>query len=84
LFFTLNASLDTFASTRKDDMEIRVKNNDVNFAIKKLKRKLQQDGMFRELRNRRAYEKPNVRRRRKAKEAQRRMRKRMRKRSQQF
>lgn len=59
-------------------MEIKVNNNDVNFALKKLKRKLQQDGMFRELRNRRAYEKPSVRRRRKLKDAQRRLRKRLR------
>lgn len=59
-------------------MEIKVNNNDVNYALKKLKRKLQQDGMFRELRNRRSYEKPSVRRRRKQKEAQRRLRKKMR------
>lgn len=59
-------------------MEIKVNNNDVNFALKKLKRKLQQEGMFRELRNRRSYEKPSVRRRRKTQEAQRRLRKKMR------
>lgn len=60
-------------------MEIKVNNNDVNFALRKLKRKLQQDGMFRELRNRRSYEKPSVRRRRKTQEAERRLRKKMRK-----
>lgn len=60
-------------------MEIKVNNNDVNYALKKLKRKLQQEGMFRELRNRRCYEKPSVRRRRKTQEAQRRLRKKMRK-----
>lgn len=60
-------------------MEIKVNNNDINYALKKMKRKLQQDGMFRELKNRRHYEKPSVRRRRKEKEAQRRLRKRMRK-----
>ena len=65
-------------------MEIIVKNNDVNFALKKLKRKLQQEGMFRELRNRRFHEKPSVRRRRKVKESERRMRKLMRKRKKQF
>ena len=64
--------------TRKVNMEIKVNNNDVNYALKKLKRKLQQEGMFRELRNRRSYEKPSVRRRRKQKEAQRRLRKKMR------
>ena len=65
-------------------MEITVRNNDVNFALKKLKRKLQQEGMFRELRNRRFHEKPSVKRRRKAKESQRRLRKLMRKRNKQF
>ncbi len=60
-------------------MEIKVNNNDVNYALKKLKRKLQQEGMFRELRNRRSYEKPSVRRRRKTQEAQRRLRKKLRK-----
>jgi len=62
-------------------MEIIVRNNDVNYALKKLKRKLQQEGLFREIRNRRCYEKPSVRRRRKAKESQRRLRKLMRKRN---
>lgn len=60
-------------------MQIKVNNNDINHAVKKLKRKLQQDGMFRELKNRRHYEKPSVRRRRKAMEAERRLRKKMRK-----
>lgn len=60
-------------------MEIKVDNNDINRAMRRLKRKLQQDGMFRELRTRRHYEKPSVRRRRKEQEAQRRLRKRLRK-----
>jgi len=56
-------------------MEIRVIDGNVEKAAKRLKRKLQQDGLFREMRNRKSYEKPSVRRRRKAKEAQRRLRK---------
>ena len=60
-------------------MQIKVSNNDINYAVRKLKRKLQQDGMFRELKNRRHYEKPSVRRRRKQREAERRLRKKMRK-----
>lgn len=60
-------------------MEIEVRNNDINYAVKKLKRKLQQDGMFRELRNRRSYEKPSERKRRKQREAERRLRKKLRK-----
>jgi len=62
-------------------MEIQVRNNDVNFALKKLKRKLQQEGLFRELRTRRFHEKPSDRRRRKEKQARRRLRKLMRKRN---
>ena len=60
-------------------MQIKVNNNDINHAVKKLKRKLQQDGMFRELKHRRHYEKPSMRRRRKAMEAERRLRKKLRK-----
>ncbi len=56
-------------------MEIRVQGGDLNKAIKVLKRKLQQDGLFRELRQRRFYEKTSIKRRRKAKDAQRRLRK---------
>lgn len=60
-------------------MQIKVNNNDINYAVRKLKRKLQQDGMFRELKNRRHYEKPSVRRRRKQREAERRLRKKIQK-----
>lgn len=58
-------------------MEIRVFDGDINKAVKVLKRKLQQDGLFREIRNRKFYEKPSIKRRRKAKESQRRLRKKM-------
>jgi len=56
-------------------VEVKVFGDDLNKAVKVLKRKLQQDGLYRELRNRRFHEKPGIRRRRKAKEAQRRLRK---------
>jgi small subunit ribosomal protein S21 len=59
-------------------MEIKVINDDVNRASKKLRRKLQQEGLFREMKRRRYYEKPSVRSRRKEKEAARRLRKKMR------
>ena len=58
-------------------MEIKVFDGDVNKAVKVLKRKLQQDGLFREMKTRRFYEKPSLKKRRKAKEAQRRLRKKM-------
>ncbi|MEA3544922.1 MAG: 30S ribosomal protein S21 [Thermodesulfobacteriota bacterium] len=60
-------------------MEIRVIDGNLGKAMKQLKRKLQQDGLFREMRSRKFYEKPSVRRRRKSKEAQRRLRKKLKK-----
>ena len=52
--------------------------NNVEKAIKVLKRKLQQEGLFREMKQRKFYEKPSVKKKRKEKEAQRRLRKKMR------
>ncbi len=59
-------------------MEIQVYEGNVEKAIKILKRKLQQEGLFREMKQRKFYEKPSVKRKRKEKEAQRRLRKKMR------
>jgi len=61
-----------------DLVEITVLDNNVDKAIKVLKRKLQQEGLFREMKQRKFYEKPSVKRKRKEKEAQRRLRKKMR------
>jgi len=44
-------------------------------AIKMLKKKMQLDGLQREIKNRRFYEKPSVKRRRKMQDAERRRRK---------
>ena len=63
---------------RGDSVEITVLDNNVDKAIKVLKRKLQQEGLFREMKQRKFYEKPSVKRKRKEKEAQRRLRKKMR------
>lgn len=60
-------------------MEIKVFNNDINKAMRQMKRKLQLEGMFRELKNRRFHEKPSAKRNRKKEEAMRRERKRLRK-----
>jgi small subunit ribosomal protein S21 len=60
-------------------MEIKVFNNDINKAMRVMKRKLQQEGMFRELKNRRFHEKPSAKRKRKKEESIRRERKRLRK-----
>ena len=41
-------------------MEIQVMDNNVEKAIRVLKRKLQQEGLFREMKRRKFYEKPSV------------------------
>ena len=45
-------------------IEVQVRNNNVEKAMRVLKKKLQKDGLFRELRMRQYYEKPSVKRRR--------------------
>ncbi|MBM4145730.1 MAG: 30S ribosomal protein S21 [Nitrospira sp.] len=50
-------------------MEIKVNGNDVEKALKILKRQIQKDGLLRELKERRFYEKPSVKSRRKQREA---------------
>ncbi len=53
-------------------MEIRVNGNDLERALKLLKRQLQKDGLLRELKKRRFYEKPSVKMKTKQREAQKR------------
>ncbi|AJF06398.1 30S ribosomal protein S21 [Geoalkalibacter subterraneus] len=60
-------------------MEIKVYDDNLAKAMKVMKRKLQQDGFFRDMKRRRFYEKPSVRRKRKEAEAARRLRKKARK-----
>jgi len=55
---------------------ITVHHNDVEFALRLLKRQLQKSGLLRELRRRRQYEKPSARRRRQKREGIRNTRKR--------
>ena len=45
-------------------MDVQVKNNDVDFALRLLKKQVLKSGMIRELKRRRYYEKPSERRRR--------------------
>lgn len=59
-------------------MEIRVDDRNLEKALRVLKRKMQTDGLFRELKNRRFYEKPSLRKKRKRREAQKRKLKTMR------
>ena len=61
-------------------MQVFVRDNDVNGALRVLKKKMQREGTFREMKRRRSYEKPSERRVRERAEAVRRYRKAMRKR----
>ena len=61
-------------------MYVSVRDNNVDQALRVLKKKMQREGMFREMKNRRAYEKPSERRAREMAESIRRVRKLMRKR----
>jgi len=49
-------------------IEVQVRNNNVEKAIRVLKKKIQKDGMMRELRQRQYFEKPTLKRQRKHKE----------------
>jgi small subunit ribosomal protein S21 len=53
-------------------LEIRVSGNDIEKALKLLKRQLQKDGLLKELKKRRFYEKPSVKMKTKQREAQKR------------
>ena len=50
-------------------MEIKVYGNDIERALKVLKRELQKEGLFREIKKRGSYEKPSEKERRKRREA---------------
>ena len=54
-------------------IEVEVRNNNVEKAIRVLKKKIQKDGLMRELRQRQYYEKPTLKRQRKLKESLRRV-----------
>jgi len=56
-----------------NNLEVKVVDNDVEKALKILKNKLSKSGLFKELKIRRAYEKPSVKQKRKSMEAQRRL-----------
>jgi len=61
-------------------MQVFVRDNDINAALRVLKKKMQREGLFREMKRRRSYEKPSERKTREKAEAVRRYRKTMRKR----
>ena len=63
-------------------MQVLVRDNNVEQALRVLKKKLQREGLFREMKARRAYEKPSEKRARQKAEAIRRSRTLMRKQAQ--
>ncbi len=60
-------------------MQVLVRDNNVDQALRVLKKKMQREGIFREMKQRKAYEKPSVRKAREKAEAVRRARKQARK-----
>ena len=56
-------------------MQLLVRDNNVDQALRVLKKKMQREGIFREMKQRKAYEKPSVRKAREKAEAVRRHRK---------
>ncbi len=63
-------------------VQVLVRDNNVEQALRVLKKKMQREGLFREMKQRRAYEKPSEKRTRKNAEAIRRARKLARKKAQ--
>jgi small subunit ribosomal protein S21 len=58
-----------------DNLQVLVRDNNVDQALRVLKKKLQREGVFREMKTRRAFEKPSEKRAREKAEAVRRARK---------
>jgi small subunit ribosomal protein S21 len=63
-------------------MQVLVRDNNVDQALRVLKKKMQREGIFREMKQRRSYEKPSERKIREKAEAMRRARKLARKKAQ--
>lgn len=63
-------------------MQVLVRDNNIEQALRVLKKKMQREGVFREMKQRRAYEKPSERKTRERAEAIRRARKLARKKAQ--
>ena len=61
-------------------MKVDVRDNNIDQALRVLKKKMQREGIYREMKLRRHFEKPSIRRAREQAEAVRRFRKLMRKR----
>ncbi len=66
-FFCFGRSF--FSEGRGDFLEVTVYQNQVERALKVLKRQMTKDGLLKELKRRRFYEKPSIKKKRKQKEA---------------
>ena len=55
-------------------IEVKVHNNDIDKALRIFKKKIQNDGVFKTLREKRSHEKPSQKKRRKHREALKRLR----------
>ncbi len=62
-------------------LEVTIEGDGIDRALNRLKRKMADEGVLKELKKRRFYEKPSVRKKRKQRDAQRRRRKEARRRS---
>lgn len=69
-----------FRKERRASVQVQVRDNNVDQALRALKKKLQREGVFREMKLRRNFEKPSARKKRERAEAVRRYRKLLRKR----
>jgi small subunit ribosomal protein S21 len=68
--------------TKEQQLQVFVRDNNVDQALRVLKKKMQREGVFREMKRRRSYEKPSERKTREKSEALRRARKLARKKAQ--
>ena len=64
-----------FRQEPMEAMKVVVHNNDITKALRTLKKKMQREGMYREMKKRRAYEKPSEKKAREKAESVRRWRK---------
>lgn len=71
----MSSSKHDFGEAGKGGLSVIVRNNDIEGAIKKMKKKLLDDGLLKEIKERKQYEKPSTKKRRKRKDAVRRQQK---------
>lgn len=67
--------LTSYPGKRESALQVNVRDNNVDQALRALKKKLQREGVFREMKIRRNYEKPSERKVRERAESVRRQRK---------